>query len=64
MQSAQPSPVPRANLLVGKLLILQQTPAGFAKEFPHNPLAKPVFVAVLQQWPGTGKFLTTADGKG
>jgi hypothetical protein len=64
MQSAQPSPVPRANLLVRKLLILQQTPAGFAKEFPHNPLAEPVFVAMQQQWPEAGKFLTTAGGEG
>src|SRR4051794_3566923 len=29
-------PVSRANLLVGKLLLLHQTRPGFAKEFPHN----------------------------
>jgi len=28
---------------------LQQTPAGFAKEFPHNSIAKADSVAVLQQ---------------
>lgn len=29
-------PVPRANLLVGKLHLLHQSPTGFAKEFTHK----------------------------
>jgi hypothetical protein len=29
-------PVPRANLLVGKLFLLHQTRTGFAKEFTHK----------------------------
>ncbi len=29
-------PIPRANLLVGKLILLQQTVRGCAKKFPHN----------------------------
>ena len=29
---------PRANLLMGKLLLLHQTQRGFAKKIPHNGL--------------------------
>ena len=36
MHTCTVPPVPRANLLVGKLLLLHQTRPGFAKEFTHN----------------------------
>ena len=45
---ATASPVPWANLLVGKLLLLQQSPPGCAKKFPHNRPKSEGFVAVLQ----------------
>ena len=42
-------PVSRANLLVGKLGLLHQTPALSAKEFTQIRLKRPVFVAPPQQ---------------
>ena len=42
-------PVSRANLLVGKLGLLHQTPGSSAKEFTQNRRIPAIFVALPQQ---------------
>jgi hypothetical protein len=42
-------PVPRANLLVGKLLLLHQRDGAFAKDSSCEIAARRIFVVTVQQ---------------
>jgi hypothetical protein len=42
-------PVPRANLLVGKLVLLHQRDAAFAKDSSCEIAARRIFVVTVQQ---------------
>ncbi|GAB1385639.1 hypothetical protein MASR1M59_07870 [Melaminivora sp.] len=49
MKPSSAQPVPRANLLVGKLSLLQQTPGAYAKQFPRIGGSSGSSVVVPQQ---------------